>query len=102
MKKTTFSEPREPETFDGSTGKADPPPKVKLGDISTQRGVRRAIAKVIHASVKGEIEHFEARGLVWMLREHAGQIYDADMEERLRSMEQGGTRLIEAEVRRLN
>jgi hypothetical protein len=86
MKKTSFPDDRQPEVIDGKSGKVQPP-LLKLGDIATARQVRRAIAKIIKAEIDGQLEHFRARGLVWMLRELGAQIYDSELEGRLRVVE---------------
>lgn len=82
---------REPEVIDGETGRPDPSPEAdKLlgrGYLSTLRDVRLALAKVIRAEVAGTIEHHRARGLVWMLRQLGDVIEVAELEKRLRDLE---------------
>lgn len=90
------SDVREAEVIDGETGKVDPSPLAsKLlgrGDLSNMRDVRLAISKVIRAEVTGDVEHNRARGLVWMLRQLGDVIEVAELERRLRELEdrQGG------------
>lgn len=79
-----------PDVIDGETGKPDTPPladKLLGRDLATIRQARRAIAKVIRAEVNGELEHFRAKGIVWMLTALAGVIQDGELEQRIQELE---------------
>ncbi len=96
-----------PETLDGNTGKPDPIPPRRI-DLSTLRDVRLEMAACYRAVDAGTIGSQDGSRRVFMLRQIADVIVNAELERRVSELEEraatgaSGRALLPAPVRTLN
>ena len=77
---------KRPETIDGQTGKPDPTPR--RIDLSSLRDVRIEMAACYRAVDAGTIESQDASRRVYILRQIADVIVNADLERRVAELEE--------------
>lgn len=75
-----------PEVIDGETGQLDPTPR--RVDLSTLRDVRLEMANVYRKVDRRELESQDGSRLVFMLRQIADVIVNADIEKRVAELEE--------------
>ena len=96
-----------PETLDGNTGKPDPIPPRRI-DLSTLRDVRLEMAACYRAVDAGTIGSQDGSRRVFMLRQIADVIVNAELERRVSELEEraaigaSGRALLPAPARTLN
>lgn len=75
-----------PEVIDGATGLPDPPPR--RIDLSNLRDVRLEMAEVYRQVDRRQIESQDGSRRVYMLRQIADVIVNADLERRVSELEE--------------
>jgi hypothetical protein len=93
------SDERKPETIDGQTGKPDPTPR--RIDLSSLRDVRLEMALVYRKMDAGSIDSQDGSRRVFVLRQIADVIIDADLERRIAELEERQANALQPRTNRL-